>query len=215
MNAEQREARDSFAALLRHPAEADAHYDLLMDSHGGRIISTDIARFLETRYRDTPAGRPRDLAPGWDLAWRYAQDRLRREITVRNGRHVVRFMAGGWGAGKTHALQGAELADIAWDGTLEGYRWARDMIDLALGHGWRVQIAYVLRDIDSRSTARSSVQKKKVVACRWGNFRGTIAPCSVPFFDCSDAMKTIRVSYSCCFTIWAPKTFMGNLSSSE
>jgi len=147
MNAEQRAARDSFAALLRHSAEADANYDLLTESHGGRIISTDIARFLETRYRDTPAGRPRDLAGvGSGLAvcaGPIAKGNRESEWSARcevYGRRV--------GRRQTHALQGAELADIAWDGTLKGYRWACEMIDLALDHGWRVQIAYVLRDIE-------------------------------------------------------------------
>jgi len=117
MNAEQRAARDAFATLLRNAEQADAIYNALPEARGGKIVSTDLARFLDTRYRDSPKGQARDLVPGWDLAWRYAQGRLRREIENRNGRTVLRFMAGGWGAGKTHALQGAELADIAWDGT--------------------------------------------------------------------------------------------------
>jgi len=148
MNHEQRAARDGFAALLENTAQADANYNALLESRGGRIISTDIARFLESRYRDTPEGKPRDLAPGWDMAWRYAQDRLRREIEDRKGRRFISFMAGGWGAGKTHALQGADLRDVAWDGTLKDYLWARDIIELALLNGWRVEIAYVFRDIE-------------------------------------------------------------------
>jgi hypothetical protein len=148
MNAEQRAARNAFAALVQNTLQADAIYDVLPEAHGGRIISTDLARFLETRYRDTPEGQPRDLLPGWDLAWRYAQARLRREIVNRNGRIVLRFMAGGWGAGKTHALQGAEFADLAWDGTLREYLWAREVIDMAIENGWRVEIAYVFRDIE-------------------------------------------------------------------
>lgn len=148
MNAEQRAARDAFAVLVQNTLQADTVYDALPEAHGGRIISTDLARFLETRYRDTPEGQPRDLLPGWDLAWRYAQDRLRREIVNRNGRTVLRFMSGGWGAGKTHALQGAELTDLAWDGTLKEYPWTRKMINLAIENGWRVEIAYVFRDIE-------------------------------------------------------------------
>lgn len=150
MSADQRAARDAFAELLQNPGHADAIYDALPESHGGRIISTDLARFLDTRYRDTPEGQPRDLAPGWNLAWRYAQDRLRREIENRGGREIVGFMAGGWGAGKTHALQGAGAAvtDIAWDGTLKEYGWAREVIDLSLANGWLVEIAYVFRDIE-------------------------------------------------------------------
>jgi len=154
MTGEQRTAREAFAALLEDLSHADELYDDLPESRQGRIISTDISRFLEVRYRDTPAGQPRDLTPGWDLAWRYSQGRLRREIVNRNGRKVIGFMAGGWGAGKTYALDRLyapghpDFADLAWDGTLKETNWARAMIDLALVHGWRVQIAYVFRDIE-------------------------------------------------------------------
>jgi hypothetical protein len=57
-------------------------------------------------------------------------------------------MAGGWGAGKTHALKHARLPDLAWDGTLKDTPWARKIIDLALTNGWRVEVAYVFRDIE-------------------------------------------------------------------
>jgi len=145
---EQRAARDALARLLANREEADRSYNSLAESHGGRIISTDLVRFLDARYRDTPKGSPRDLTPSWDLAWRYAQDRLNREIKNRRKRRAVRFMAGGWGAGKTHALQHAPMADLSWDGTLSDPRKARRTIDLALANGWRVEIAYVFRDIE-------------------------------------------------------------------
>ena len=148
LNKEQRAAKDALAALLAEPAEADRLYNALADSHGGRVVSTDLARFLDTRYRDTPVGKPRDLMPSWDLASRYAQNRLERELSNRGRRKVVRLMAGGWGAGKTHALEHADVPDLAWDGTLSKTAWARKMIDLALAHGWRVEIAYVFRDIE-------------------------------------------------------------------
>ena len=146
---QQRKAQLAFAKLLQNPTKADQIYnDELLDSIGGRIVSTDISRFLDKRYRNTPEGRPRDLVPGWDLAWRYAQDRFKREISNRGSRTLVRFMAGGWGAGKTHALKHARLPDLAWDGTLKDTPWARKIIDLALTNGWRVEVAYVFRDIE-------------------------------------------------------------------
>jgi hypothetical protein len=146
---QQRKAQLAFAKRLQNPAEADRIYnDELHDSIGGRIISTDIARFLDKRYRNTPEGRQRDLIPGWDLAWRYAQNRLNREISNRRNRRLVRFMAGGWGAGKTHALKHAQLPDLAWDGTLKDTPWARKMIGLALRNGWHVEVTCVFRDIE-------------------------------------------------------------------
>lgn len=148
MTREQRAAERQFRELLADDAEADGRYNSLTASQGGRIISTDLARFLDERYHSTPPGRPRDLVPGWDLAWRYAQGRLERELRDRSGRDVVRFMAGGWGAGKTHALEHAKPSGLAWDGTLKDTRWAGRMVDLALETGWRVEIAYVFRDIE-------------------------------------------------------------------
>jgi hypothetical protein len=147
---EQEAAKNALAMLLADLPRADDGYDSLPDSRGGRILSTDLARFLDTRYRNSPAGQPRDLIPGWDLAWRYAQGRLRRQLIARGRRRIVEFMAGGWGAGKTHALEraGRAMPDIAWDGTLSAFAWARDMIELALVNGWRVSIVYVYRDIE-------------------------------------------------------------------
>jgi hypothetical protein len=103
---------------------------------------------MDARYRDVPLGRPRDPLPGWDLAWRYAQDRFKRELNRRGRRKVVRFMAGGWGAGKTHALEREPIPDLAWDGTLRDPSWAQGMINLALGNGWQVDVAYIYRDIE-------------------------------------------------------------------
>lgn len=145
---ERKRAREAFEKLLGNIAEADRIYDSFPDSRGGSIISTDIARYLDERYRDTPKGKPKDLWPGWDCAWRYAQDRLVRELKDRKGRAIVRFMAGGWAAGKTHALETQDPPDLAWDGTLGDFRWASDMTELAIDAGWRVDIAYVYRDME-------------------------------------------------------------------
>jgi hypothetical protein len=147
---EQQKAHDDFKKLIADIPEADRQYDRLEASAKGKIISTDVARFLDKRYAATPKakGKLRDIAPGWDLAWRYAQDRLEREILNRRRREIVRFMAGGWAAGKTHALEKEQSPDLAWDGTLKDPDWAVEMIELALTHGWKVEIAYVYRDME-------------------------------------------------------------------
>ena len=50
---QQRKAQLAFAKLLQNPTEADQIYnDELLDSIGGRIVSTDISRFLDKRYRN-------------------------------------------------------------------------------------------------------------------------------------------------------------------
>jgi hypothetical protein len=145
---EQQIRRLRFQALIADISAADAQYDALPDTREGRIISTDFARFLDDGYRVHLPGTLRDIAPSWEDAWRYAQDRLEREIRQRKGRKLLRIMAGGWAAGKTYALQRTAPADLSWDGTLAHTEWARRMIKLALSHGWRVHLAYVQRPVE-------------------------------------------------------------------
>ncbi|MCX6872680.1 MAG: hypothetical protein NTW21_02575 [Verrucomicrobia bacterium] len=65
----QLKAWKAMIQLLHDPAAADRRYDALKESAHGRIISTDIARFLDDRYAKPPRrGNTRDMAPGWDLA---------------------------------------------------------------------------------------------------------------------------------------------------
>lgn len=144
----QQIARLKFEAMIADFQAADAVYDKLPETHGGRIISTDLARFLDESYRVHVPGTLRDLLPSWEGAWVYAQGRLEREIKNRRGRKVLRLMAGGWAAGKTHALQQDKAVDLSWDGTLSDSLWAIQIIKLALLHGWKVQIAYVQRPIE-------------------------------------------------------------------
>lgn len=148
LNATQLRAWKAMRQLLADQAEADRRYDALPDSKNGRIISTDLARFLDERYARPPKRGLRDIKPGWGLAWRYAQDRLNRELRHRSTRRIVRFMAGGWAAGKTHALEHQAPCDLAWDGTLSDPRRAAEVIDLALSEGWKVEVAYVFRDVE-------------------------------------------------------------------
>lgn len=148
LSKDQQLARSALVSLLADSEESDRRYDSLKESHGGRIVSTDIARFLDARYRDMPLGQPRDPVPSWDLACRYAQDRLKRELIGRGERKMVRFMAGGWGAGKTHALEHEPAPDLAWDGTLSEPAWAESMIQLALQNDWQVDVAYIFRDVE-------------------------------------------------------------------
>ncbi len=164
LSKEQQKAFEAMRDLLRDLPEADRRYDGFTQSKSGLVISTDTARYLDTRYaREPEKGKERDLTPSWDLAWRYAQDRLVREIENRRSRKRVRFMSGGWGAGKTFALRNEPTVApcLIWDGTLGDLTWAVSMIDLALDKKWRVEVAYVYRDLE---LARyGAVQRKREV----------------------------------------------------
>lgn len=146
---EQKDAQKNYAALISDPTRADPLYDALSDSKGGTIISTDLARFLDPLYAAAAPGTPRDLAPSWDHAYLYAQDRLEREITQRKKRQMIQFLSGGWGAGKSHAVAAKPSpVDLTWDGTLAELPWAEQTVDLCLKHGWKVVIFHVHRNVE-------------------------------------------------------------------
>lgn len=144
----QKSARQRFETLITDSARADMMYDMLPETKGGGIVSTDLTRFLDASYRIHVPGALRDLKPSWRSAWTYAQGRLMREISHRRGRQYLRLMAGGWASGKTHALQRTPMVELSWDGTLADSVWASKVIRLAVKHGWKVQIAYVHRPIE-------------------------------------------------------------------
>jgi hypothetical protein len=149
MSAEQHNAWQAMKDLLTDVDQADARYDRLVDSEGGRVISTDIARHLDQRYDRATKGTPRDIVPGDDLAWRYAHDRLARELDKGGKGKLFRMMAGGWAAGKTHAVQHLpDKPDLVWDGTLSKSRWAATYIDFALKQKWKVEIVYIYRNLE-------------------------------------------------------------------
>jgi len=161
---EQQAAFVAMRNLLLDLPEADRRYNALKQSKSGTVISTDIARYLDKRYaKQPPKGKERDLAPGWDLAWRYARDRLNREIENRGPRKRIRFMSGGWGAGKTFALRNEPTVApcLIWDGTLGDLNWAVKMIDLTLKHKWQVEVVYVFRDLEL--ALYGAIQRKKEV----------------------------------------------------
>ena len=160
----QRKAFDELRELLTDVDESDRRYDALPSSKEGKIISTDIARHLDKRYaKEPPAGKARDLVPSWDLAWRYAQNRLEREISNKGSRKRLRLMAGGWGAGKTFALRNepSQTPDLIWDGTLGDLAWTIQTIDQALNQRWRIEVVYVYRDLEL--AIYGAVERKKEV----------------------------------------------------
>ena len=151
--AEQKTAEAAYAKLIADHVKADRLYDALPQTQGGLIISTDFARYLDPLYAKDPLpGKPRDLAPSWNHAYIYAQGRLIRELAARKHRRKVRFMSGGMGAGKTHALEKmagkVTQPDLVWDGTLSDQRWAEKMIDSALTVGWYVHVFHVHRNVE-------------------------------------------------------------------
>ena len=149
----QKKAEADYAALVADAEKADRLYNDIPQTKGGTIISTDLARHLDVQYaRDSAKGRPCDLAPSWAYAWRYAQDRLEREISRRGKRRRLRLMSGGWGSGKTYALERLKeentQADLVWDGTLGDFKWAKATMEKALARNWQILIFHVHRNVE-------------------------------------------------------------------
>ena len=130
----QKKAEADYAALIADPEKADRLYNDIPQTKGGTIISTDLARHLDVQYaRDSAKGRPCDLAPSWAYAWRYAQDRLEREISRRGKRKRLRLMSGGWGSGKTYALDRLKEENTQ---------------EKALARNWQILIFHVHRNVE-------------------------------------------------------------------
>lgn len=150
LTSKQYKAWKAMRALLSDNLDAaDKQYDAFEESENGKVISTDIARYLDKEYAKDPKGKLRDIEPGWELAWRYAENRLIYELVEGGKGKIFRMMAGGWAAGKTHAIRHLKSEpDLVWDGTLSRSTWAASIIELALKREWKVEIVYIYRNLE-------------------------------------------------------------------
>ncbi len=138
-----------FRNLLSDEEKADHAYNQLPDAQNGCLISTDIARELERTYAKWhKGGPPRDLMPGWELAYRYAHRRLHREIAARGNRDRLLLVGGGWAAGKSVALNGLQNGELAYEGTLSDIAWVDAILQFALGEGWKIEFWYIYRTLE-------------------------------------------------------------------
>lgn len=97
------EALERKMEAIANSKEADGIYNLLPDSHGGKLIGTDVARELLPEYRDRE-GKLENTSATHRVGEVYARDRLWREIGRRGNRKMLLFTAGGVAAGKSTAL---------------------------------------------------------------------------------------------------------------
>jgi len=145
----QEQSRQQFDRAIRDTQAADAAYDQLPESQGGKIISTDLARSLNPDYAapvENGALRPYFATDGPAAA--YMNDRLSRELQNRGQRRTFLLAAGGWGAGKSHVLARQVKADLTLDGTVSDPKWAASIIQKALDNGWQVVHAHVQRPFE-------------------------------------------------------------------
>lgn len=171
-----------FAAQLELNLETavDA-YKKLEDSHGGRIVDTDIARKLYEPYAfpESPLGRLQLACPTLNVAAYfvdYFYHRSLAEIAFKmqekaennnNCNAKVIMLAGGDGSGKTSSIQFLGLplldqADLIKDSTLsDTFEHHKAMIAKTLTMGIDVNIVYVFRPIEL--AVISNIERVKVV----------------------------------------------------
>jgi len=137
-------------SIVDNPEAADAIYNGLEETFGGKVIGTDLYRDLLPEYAAGREGRIRHVETTALIARAAARDRLWRELVNPGGRRKLLFTAGGIAAGKSTAVSQERVAksDLVYDGTLRETRWAIDTIRLARQHGWNVAIDYVQRPMD-------------------------------------------------------------------
>jgi hypothetical protein len=129
------------------PAAAK-EYSEIPETKGGTVLSTDVARELSPDYL---ADRTRSAAthePSSAFIKRLYADKL-AQPTPAGMDPIVRFTAGGTGAGKTtglDTLQNGEKPEITYDTNMNKLSSSEDKVEQALQAGRKVQIIYVYRD---------------------------------------------------------------------
>jgi len=141
-------SKQAFSEFIQDRESADALYDALPETQGGRVINTDSARHLNPDYAEpVKSGELRPLAVTEGPATDYMIDRLQRELSNRGARQRLHLVTGGWGAGKSSAIT-ADGADLTFDGTGVSPVFMRRVLDLALQNGWEVGYTHVTRPLE-------------------------------------------------------------------
>jgi hypothetical protein len=155
LSPEQARVEAELIATVQDAARADALYDRIADTIGGKVIGTDAARFLAPDY-DTYEGRIRNTPATGNAALAYADDRYMRVITrppppkAGHPRPIVLFTAGGVASGKTTSISEEVFtrASLVRDGTMRDVAKDFREIQTALDNGWDVQLTYIQRPFD-------------------------------------------------------------------
>lgn len=147
---EQQRVEAELIRIVQDTANADAQFDALPFTQGGRILSMDYARHLSPSYQSvserlcfTPSTR--------NAAAAYAKDRLERTLassSVPPSERRLILMSGGPGSGKTTVIRGLlerALPDarIVFDCTSSNLPTSKRTLARAQEAGWSVHLVYV------------------------------------------------------------------------
>lgn len=154
----ENEAQTELAGILSGP-NADALYNELDGSLGGRVLNADLARNLSPHYQ-CRADRIAFTKATYPPCSNYVLQRFYRTVKNKEWRHkTVLFLAGGAASGKTTSI-GKEVMsrfDLVFDSNMAGYEKARKMLDAATIQGWEVSLLYIHRNF--RSAARDMLSR--------------------------------------------------------
>lgn len=154
---------DELCRRVKSP-DADHDYDRLRRSFNGRMLSADIARNLALEFRSWD-GKIRHTPSTANPAGAYVHARLLRELANPEGRRNLLITAGGAGAGKTTALRDrTKTAHLIFDNQFRDLTRAREILKLALAHGWEVEVLHVHRPFDD---AVRAVAERSQRTGRW------------------------------------------------
>jgi hypothetical protein len=122
----------------------------IADTQGGKILNVDMARELSPEYAADRTLSADVHEPASEFVKKMYTERL-AEQPKEGELPTVLFTAGGTGAGKSSAIEGAlgpiaERAQIIYDTNMNSEASAASKIDQALDAGKDVHIAYVYRD---------------------------------------------------------------------
>jgi len=172
LDPQQAQVQRELIEIVNDRGRADRAYNDLDDSHGGKVIGTDIARFLHPAYHSR-RGRMRHTPSTSRPASAYAEDRLAREIgsppDPRPGYTAPQLLmtAGGVASGKSTVITDdvVAAADLVSDGQMKNPAKAIATIEQALRNGWIVEVRYVHRPFDD---AAASAVQRGLRSGRWG-----------------------------------------------
>lgn len=130
--------------LAADPAAAEARYNAMPESEGGKVLNTDVARELSPEYQADRSLSAQVHEPASAFIKQLYAKKL-AEAPKAGEEPLVVFSAGGTGAGKSSGIDTAG-AQIVYDTNMNRAESATQKIDQALQAGKRVEIAYTYRD---------------------------------------------------------------------
>lgn len=150
LDPEQQRVEEELISIVQDTASADAQFDALPFTQGGRIVSMDFARHLSPSYQ-TVSERMCFTPSTRNAAAAYAKDRLERTLassSVPPSERQLVLMSGGPGSGKTTIVRGLlerafPEARIVFDCTSSNLPTSKRTLTAAQKAGWSVHLVHV------------------------------------------------------------------------